>query len=109
MHRAKWTQEEDASLRELYPLATWAELQARFGRSKEGIGSHARSLGLRRQTERAMKLGAGWQPRAKPLGSERMEKGVLIRKVAVTPDPRRGWKPVEKIEWEAVNGALPPR
>jgi len=44
----------------------------------------------------------------RPIGSERMGRGHLIRKVTNTGQPKKDWKRVEVIEWEAVHGPLPP-
>lgn len=43
----------------------------------------------------------------KPIGSERVDRGYLIRKVTDTGQPKKDWKRVEVIEWEAVHGPIP--
>ena len=44
----------------------------------------------------------------RPIGSERMDRGKLIRKVTDTGNPKKDWKRVDVIEWEAKNGPIPP-
>lgn len=43
-----------------------------------------------------------------PLGSERVQDGVLVRKVATGTNRWLRWKPVHRMVWEAVHGDVPP-
>lgn len=47
--------------------------------------------------------------RLQPLGAERVTKdGIRQRKVRMDGPPQRRWRAVHAIEWEAINGPIPP-
>lgn len=43
-----------------------------------------------------------------PIGSERLLDGYLQRKMTDTGYPPRDWRPVHVLNWEALNGPVPP-
>lgn len=94
-----WSEQQLALLRALYPTTTAAELAPLLGRTPSAIGQMAAALKLEKLV---------YLPRSKPIGSERMDRGHLIRKVTDTRQPKKDWKRVDVIEWEALNGPVPP-
>lgn len=96
----QWTDEEIAVLREWYPtMSTQRLMQMLPGRSERSIRNKAAQLQVRKSIH-APKF-------VKPIGSERMDRGYLIRKVTDTGNPKKDWKRVEVIDWEAVHGPIP--
>lgn len=94
----RWTPEQDALVMALYPSMPETELAASLGRSPSSVRQRAMRLGVTKP----------WTPRNwRPVGSERVDRGLLIRKVAHTGNPKRDWKRVDVIEWEAIHGPVP--
>lgn len=48
------------------------------------------------------------EPDGMPIGSESFRHGIRIRKIKNTGDRKLDWKRVDVIEWEAINGPVPP-
>lgn len=97
----EWTEHELAALRRWYPTKTAQEMAPMLpGRSVRSIRQKASELKLAK-TVHAPKF-------VRPIGSERMDRGHLIRKVTNTGQPKKDWKRVEVIEWEALHGPIPP-
>ena len=67
------------------------------GRSQKAVRKLVERLGIKRQVP------ANWRP----IGSERMNRGLLVRKVTDTGNPKKDWKRVDVIEWESVHGPIP--
>ncbi|WP_399696538.1 hypothetical protein [Xenophilus sp.] len=98
---SRWTPEQDALVMALYPTMPETELAASLGRSPSSVRKRAMHLGVTKARE-------SWTPRNwRPIGSERMNRGLLIRKVTDTGNPKRDWKRMDVIEWEAVHGPVP--
>lgn len=100
-----WTLQEKELLRQLYPSAPITELESTLNRTAKQIRNVASLMGIKRIRA------AGWVPRnIRPVGSERMDKyeGMMIRKIASTGQPKKDWKRVDVIEWEALHGPIPP-
>jgi hypothetical protein len=100
MTRRTWTNEEDAQLGAMYATTEVKQIAALMDRSEPSIRMRAFEQGLRKHHSPA----CNW----KPIGSERMDRGILIRKVTDTGQPKKDWKRVDVIEWEAKNGPIPP-
>ena len=100
MTKRLWTKEDDDQLRALYPVATMEQISQLTGRNVPAIYRRAFDLGLKRPINSVR----NWRP----IGSERMDRGKLIRKVTDTGNPKKDWKRVDVIEWEAKNGPIPP-
>ncbi|MCT6720039.1 hypothetical protein [Acidovorax sp. K2F] len=95
----EWTEPEIELVRQLLPTVSVKSLTKLLpGRSEKAIRNLVARLGLKRQVP------MNWRP----IGAERMNRGHLIRKVTDTGQPKKDWKRVEVIEWEAVNGPMPP-
>lgn len=96
----KWTEQELHLIRQLYQTHTAEQLMLHLP------GRTARAI---RQKAAEMKVGKlVHAPKfVRPIGSERMDRGHLIRKVTNTGQPKKDWKRVEVIEWEAVHGPIP--
>lgn len=95
----EWTDPEIELVRQLLPTVSVKSLMQQLpGRSEKAIRELAARLGLKRQVP------ANWRP----IGSERMDRGYLVRKVTDTGNPKKDWKRVDVIEWEAINGPVPP-
>lgn len=97
---ARWTDPELAVVRELYPTMTVQHIGQMLGRTAKSVQRLAQTLKLRKEVHAPR----NWRP----IGSERMDKGILIRKVTDTGQPKKDWKRVDVIEWEAINGPVPP-
>lgn len=96
----QWTPEEIALLRERYPSMTAQQVMPMLpGRSARSIRNKAWELEIGKEIH-SPKF---WRP----IGSERMNRGHLIRKVTDTGQPKKDWKRVEVIEWEALHGPIP--
>lgn len=96
----KWTEAEKAVVCQLYPTMTAKEIAPLVGRTPRAVHLLARELQVNKVVH---------APRfVRPIGSERMDRGHLIRKVTNTGRPKKDWKRVEVIEWEAVHGPIPP-
>ncbi|WP_156374484.1 hypothetical protein [Pseudorhodoferax sp. Leaf274] len=100
MTKRLWTAEEDARLRAMYTTATVKQIAELLNRTEMSIRIRAWEQGLRKHHKPA----CNW----KPIGSERMDRGILIRKVTDTGRDKKDWKRVDVIEWEAKNGPIPP-
>ncbi|WP_313082618.1 hypothetical protein [Pulveribacter sp.] len=97
----KWTEQELQLIRQLYPTHTAQQLMPHLpGRTLKGIRQKAAEMEVGKLVH-APKF-------VRPIGSERMDRGHLIRKVTNTGQPKKDWKRVEVIEWEAVHGPIPP-
>lgn len=98
----QWSENEIAHLRVLYPTTPAKRLMPMLpGRTERSIRNKAAELKIGKITH---------SPKfVKPIGSERMDRGYLIRKVSNTGNPKQDWKRVEVIEWEAQNGPIPPK
>lgn len=94
----RWTASDDAEFIAMYPEALQADVAARFGITERAAYARAFKLGVKRES-RARHCSA--------LGTERLHRGVLERKVAATGVRKLDWKRVEVIEWEEVNGPVP--
>lgn len=95
----EWTELEIELVRQLLPTVSVRALAQQLpGKSEKAIRDLAARLGLTRQVP------ANWRP----IGAERMDRGYLIRKVTDTGNPKKDWKRVDVIEWEAINGPVPP-
>lgn len=97
----QWTENEIAHLRVLYPTVPAEQIAPMLpGRTARAIRGKALQLRIRKTTH---------SPKfVKPIGSERMDRGYLIRKISNTGHAKQDWKRVEVIEWEAQNGPIPP-
>ncbi|QIL71632.1 hypothetical protein G7048_15490 [Diaphorobacter sp. HDW4B] len=95
--RGKWTAQESSRLRELYPQHTARQIASMMSKPLTEVQRQATKLGLRKHNKGS----------SKHIGSERMDRGYLIRKVTDTGQPKKDWKRVELIEWEALNGPIP--
>jgi len=94
----EWTEPEIELVRQLLPTVSVKSLTQQLpGRSEKAIKKLAARLGLKRQVP------ANWRP----IGAERMDRGYLIRKVTDSGNPKKDWKRVDVIEWEAINGPVP--
>lgn len=94
----EWTNPEIELVRQLLPTVSVRVLARQLpGRSEKAIRKLVARLGLQR------KVPMNWRP----IGAERMNRGQLIRKVTDTGQPKKDWKRVEVIEWEALNGPMP--
>jgi hypothetical protein len=100
MTKRLWTKEDEDQLRALYPVASVKQISQLTGRNVPAIYRRAFDLGLKRPAHPVR----NW----KPIGSERMDRGILIRKVTDTGRDKKDWKRVDVIEWEAKNGPIPP-
>lgn len=94
-----WTDGELALLRELYPYHAAETFAAQTTHTPQAIRRKAFTLGIKKITPAPR----NWRP----IGSERMDRGILIRKVTDTGQPKKDWKRVDVIEWEAVHGPIP--
>lgn len=95
-----WTEQELQVVRTLFPTHTAEQLMPHLpNRSPKAIRLKARALKVVK-TERPPK---NWRP----IGSERMDRGYLIRKVTDTGQPKKDWKRVDVINWEAIHGPIP--
>lgn len=95
----QWSDPEIELVRQLLPTTSVKALAQQLpGRSQKAIRKLAERLGLRREVP------TSWRP----IGSERMNRGLLVRKVTATGNPKADWKRVDVIEWEQVNGPIPP-
>ena len=94
----EWTEPEIELVRQLLPTVSVKVLKQQLpGRSEKAIRNLVARLGLKRQVP------ANWRP----IGSERMNRGLLVRKVTDTGNPKADWKRVDMIEWEVVHGPIP--
>ncbi|KQP13323.1 hypothetical protein ASF45_30900 [Pseudorhodoferax sp. Leaf265] len=100
MTRRLWTKEDEDQLRALYPVTSVEQISQLTGRNVPAIYKRAYELGLKKLHHPAR----NWRP----IGSERLDRGILIRKVTDTGNPKKDWKRVDVIEWEAKNGPIPP-
>lgn len=97
-----WTAQEKALLQERFNSMPVAELARLLGRSDRAVRTVAWKMGLRRSGS------AGRRGTTCPIGTERVNKGMLERKVAETGNSKANWKRVDVIEWEALYGPVPP-
>lgn len=88
-----------ALVRQLYPTMTGEQVGLMIGRSGKAVRGLAKQLKIRKEVHAPK----NWRP----IGSERMDRGHLIRKVTDTGQPKKDWKRVDVIEWEAINGPVP--
>ncbi|MGI4779826.1 MAG: hypothetical protein ACRYGA_17200 [Janthinobacterium lividum] len=95
----QWTEAETAMLREHYPFMTAEALAPIMGRSARAIRQRASALELKK----VVHAPKNWRP----IGSERMDRGHRVRKVTDTGQPKKDWKRIEVIEWEAIHGPIP--
>ena len=94
---SKWTPEEKALLRSLYPIKTAVQIAELMQKTPYQVRKQVVTMGLSKSNPGS----------TRPIGSERMDRGYLIRKVTDTGRPKKDWKRVEVIEWEEVNGPIP--
>lgn len=96
----KWTKQELAVIRQHFPTHTAQQLAPLLpGRTPKAIRRKASELKLAKLVHTPKFV--------RPIGSERMDRGHLIRKVTNTGQPKKDWKRVEVIEWEALHGPIP--
>lgn len=100
MPKRLWTKEDEDQLRALYPVTSVEEIAALTGRNLPAIRKRAGDLKLKKLKHPAR----NWRP----IGAERMDRGILIRKVTDTGNPKKDWKRVDVLEWEAAHGPIPP-
>ncbi|RCW73845.1 hypothetical protein [Pseudorhodoferax soli] len=100
MTKRLWTKEDEAQLRALYPVTSVQQISQLTGRNGPAIYKRAHELGLKKLHHPAR----NWRP----IGSERLDRGILIRKVTDTGNPKKDWRRVDVIEWEAIHGPVPP-
>lgn len=94
-----WTEVETAVLQAMYPTQTAQRIALLIQRDAQAIRKKANEMGIKK-----LKHSAKFH---RPIGSERMDRGHLIRKVTDTGQPKKDWKRVEVIEWEEKNGPIP--
>lgn len=92
-----WTPADDDRLRSVYKSMSIAKIALDFGRSEISVRLRAHRLKLTRPNDR----------KRRPIGTERIHRRELERKVANTGVRRLDWKRVIVIEWEAINGPVP--
>ena len=95
----RWTEQEINLIRELYPFEAAETFAAQTTHTAQAIRRKAFTLGIKK----IVPAPRNWRP----IGSERMDRGILIRKVTDTGQPKKDWKRVDVIEWEAVHGPIP--
>lgn len=113
--RHRWTEEEDATLIELWPVCTRAALAEQFGVSVGVVYRRAKQLGLpinsrphHTAAANAARANIDLGRRIRPIGAERVDKdNVLYRKVSSTGEKRKDWRPVHLLNWEAEHGPVP--
>lgn len=96
----RWSEEDKRLLCELFPTQTSTQLAPVLGRSAHSIRQMAAALGIEK-TVHATK-------NCRPIGSERMDRGILIRKVTDHHRNKKDWRRVDELMWEAVHGPIPP-
>lgn len=103
MERARWTEEHDDVLRQMWATNTAAEIGAVLGRSRASVLSRAHVLELPPNPR------AGWRRTdAAPIGSTRVNgAGVCVRKVAATGRCARDWEAEHRLVWLAHHGPIP--
>ncbi len=96
-----WTPEQEEQVRELYPTLGADCLAKIMGRTAAAISMRAHLLkGGKHNKKTKNKMS---------IGDERLNShGLLVRKMMNTGNQWRDWKRVDVIEWEAINGPVPP-
>jgi hypothetical protein len=95
MQPVKWSAEDEAKFRSLYPITPNRELALIFGLSHLTIGIRA--------SERGLKKVAGGTGRAVPIGTKNIDrKGYWVIKVG-----ERDWRRLNTYIWEEANGPIP--
>lgn len=97
----KWSRAQDDILRQQYPTRLASEIAAQMGRTERAVRQRAAIL----QVRPVSRPPTNWRP----IGTERFDKdkGTMLRKVTDTGNPKKDWKRVEVIEWEALHGPIP--
>ncbi|MBH2008204.1 MAG: hypothetical protein I8H71_00755 [Xanthomonadaceae bacterium] len=96
----KWSEAEKELVRRLYPTTTAEALSLLLPRSATSIRAMVNVL----KVEKKVHAPKNWRP----IGSERIDRGIPIRKVTDTRNPKKDWKRIDVIEWEAAHGPIPP-
>lgn len=95
-----WTNEEDEFLRSALSKMTRLHIAIHLNRTKQAVDVRIKNLKL---AKKCCRMGLG----NSPIGTERIYRGKRERKVSATGS-RSDWKRIDVIEWEAVNGPIPP-
>lgn len=96
-----WTRAEELQLLQLYPTMETAQLAKIMGRTAAAISMRAHHL----KDAGCKKM----RPKKLSIGDERLNShGLLVRKITDTGNQWQNWKRVDVIEWEAINGPVPP-
>lgn len=95
-----WTNEEDEFLRSALSKMTRLHIAIHLNRSKQAVDVRINNLDLAKKCCRKGRGNA-------PIGTERVYRGKRERKISTT-GRRSDWKRIDIIEWEAVNGPIPP-
>lgn len=99
-----WPDDEIALLREVYPSAKRADLEALFGRPYGTVKDYAIRLGLRKSKEYLNGLKCGGYHERRPVGAEwTCPEGYVWRKVS----EERGFVRAHHLVWEEANGPVP--
>ena len=97
-----WKPHEDQFLKESRGIMPAAVIARQLNRSQQAVYMRSVRIGLVKAHART-----GGGIAAKPLGSERIHRGILERKVSNSGNKQKDWKRVDVIEWEAINGPVP--
>ncbi|MFS2015046.1 hypothetical protein ACEN88_00525 [Massilia sp. CT11-108] len=112
--RVLWTDDEVEILRQSYADKDNHELAKVFGVTPGRIKSKGQSLGLRKSEAgiKAMfarrRFNGQASPSAKPVGSYRIDSGIVHVKVSDEPGPDSNrWRGVHEVLWIAERGPIP--
>ncbi|MFC4922848.1 MULTISPECIES: hypothetical protein [Delftia] len=97
--RRRWTEEEADFLKSSIGIMTLEDIAKKLDRSLHSIDNRISDNGTKNPNAKCI--------RHLPIGTERISRGKIFRKVALTGVRRIDWKRVEVIEWEAINGPVP--
>lgn len=107
-----WPWDDDETLRREYGYTPIPELAQKLGRTLNSVKARAMRIGVARKEGEDRSLRPLLTPkppdRSYAIGTERLYRGHLWRKVSKTGVVCEDWKRVCVIEWEAANGLVPP-
>src|SRR5262245_33000115 len=115
---SRWTEEEIALLRRLYPGMHTRSVAECIDRPYPAIRQKAQQLSLKKTDDYMRLKSSKFRPghkmpperRSNPLlavGTERLHRGCLMRKTSETGNRSADWKYVHRIVWEEAHGPIP--
>lgn len=98
MNKRRWTAEEDAAMRELYPQRAIDLLTSKLNRSRQAVKHRAILLGL-------TGVAYGGRGRKASVGDEVLRRGITSVPIVMTD---QGWRRKSHLVWESAHGPVPP-